>query len=253
MIRYAIVEDSLYATENLKNMVSKLRHDFELAFTSTSVKNTIDCLRKDDNIDLVFMDIELDDGKCWAIFDSLPLTIPIIFTTAYDEYAIRAFKVNGVDYLLKPIDEKELSHALDKFEFIYSKGSANKIEINSIISEIEKKPTTRILTVTGDRYNYINLSDVAFFKSEDNYIFAFLNDGSKRMINITNLSELSELLPQDKFNRLTRGVIVSIDAIASVSKFFRQRLHVKIKAGNLKEDVYVSSANREGFLKWLGR
>lgn len=250
MIRYAIVEDSGYAMEYLKNMVEKLRHNFELAFTTTSVEDTVRRLNADKNVDLIFLDIELTDGQCWSIFDAVSVTIPVIFTTAYDEFAIRAFKVNGVDYLLKPIKEKDLSKALEKFEFLYSKGLPGA-DLKAT-ADYMQKTTSRILTVTGDQYSYINLSDVAFFKSEDNYVFAYLTDGSRRMINIMNLSDLMQVLPEDKFNRLSRAVIVSIESIIGVYKFFRGRLHVKIKAGNLKEDVYVSSANREAFLAWFG-
>lgn len=246
--RYAIIEDNAFALEMLKRTVAKLRPDYELVFTGGSVASAIQLLESDIKTDLIFMDIELSDGNLFNVIDEFRTVAPIIFTTAYDEFAIQAFKLNGVDYILKPISDAELGNALDKFEMLRHMAT----EQSSTIA-----PTTqahsRILVVCGDKYSYIDSAEVGYFLSEDNYIFAYLKNGGRRMINLKNLYELEQILPPKDFFRLSRKVITSISSVATVSKFLRGRLMVTLQTADGAYKVSVSASHRIDFLNWLGR
>ena len=254
MIRFAIMEDNPFAMEHLCQSVKRLRRDYELVFKASSVKEAVDFLKSSPDVDLLFMDIELSDGKCFAIFDQVQTVIPIIFTTAYDEFAIQAFKVNGIDYLLKPVSDQDLAYAIYKFEHLRSIRNPQP----PYTPAPEELPvaavnTGRILTLSGEIYSYIDIYDIAYFISEDNYVFACLNSGDRRLVNLTSLSYLEPMLPSDRFFRLSRSIIASIKSIESVSKYFRGRLLVKLKSGNLQREVIVSASNRDAFLEWFGR
>jgi DNA-binding LytR/AlgR family response regulator len=253
MIKYAIIEDNPFAMEHLRLAVSHLRHEYELVFTATSVEETTRYLQSSPDIQLIFMDIELSDGKCFTIFERVATVVPIIFTTAYDDFAIQAFKVNGVDYLLKPIEENALAHAIDKFEHLRLTGNVSPAPMMEEPTSNAGNKVKRILTVSGDKYSYIKLSDVSFFMSEDNYVFVYLKEADRRMINLNNLSELEKILPGEDFFRISRNVIASIDCIKVVSKYFRGRLLVKLESYKESPEISVSASKRDQFLEWLGR
>lgn len=245
MLRYAIIEDNVFALEMLKRLVAKLRPSYELVFTGGTVAEAVNLL-KTATPDLLFLDIELSDGKCFNIFENQNTTIPIIFTTAYSEFAIQAFKVNSVDYLLKPITELDLAHALDKFEMFRTN--------NIIAKQMPPDPhSSRILTESGDKYNYIDTDDVEYFISEDNYVFAHLKGGSRRMIKLKNLSDLEAILSPKDFFRISRNMITSIGCISSVCKFLRGRLLVVLETSSGTVNINVSASRRDEFLAWYGR
>lgn len=251
MIKYAIIEDNVFAKEHLRLAIKKLRPGYELTFTGDSVESAVEFL-KDNEVNLIFMDIELSDGKCFSIFERIGTVVPVIFTTAYDEFAIQAFKVNGIDYLLKPVTHEALAHAIDKFEMLTLHRAADNVAPKA--SEPgANEPVSRILTVSGDKYNYININDIAYFMSEENYVFAYLHKGRRCMINLTNLSELEGILPSDRFFRLSRNIIASIESIVSAGKYFRGRLLVKLKSSCGEKDVTISATRRDQFLSWLGK
>lgn len=245
MLRYAIIEDNVFALELLKRLVGKLRPSYDLVFTGGTVKEAVDLL-KSNPPDLLFLDIELSDGKCFSIFENLHTTVPIIFTTAYSEFAIQAFKVNSVDYLLKPITECDLANALDKFELFRANNDLTRPMPQESFSP-------RILTESGDKYSYIDIKDVEYFMSEDNYVFAHLKGGVRCMIKIKNLSELEAVLPHNDFFRISRNIITSIWVISSVSKFFRGRLSVVLDSSFGLINISVSASRRDEFLVWYGR
>lgn len=248
-MRYAIFEDEQFAMQRLQLIVERLHPDYVLAFSATTVAQAIDFFRQGEAVDLVFMDIELADGNCFEIFDEVNVNVPIIFTTAYDEYALRAFKVHSIDYLLKPIAENDLSLAITKFERL----SRQQTPIPDY-SELRSKPNTqRILTISGDNFLYAELSEIAFFISEDNYVYAFLTSGKRRMTNFSNLQDVINILPPSDFFQLSRNIVASIGSIQRVSKFFRGRLVVRLKAGTEEKECTVSSNRRDEFLSWLGR
>lgn len=250
-MKYAIIEDNLFAAKHLEMAINKLRPDWQKAYSQTMVSKTIDYLQTNPDIDLIFMDIELSDGRCFDVFDAVQTIIPIIFTTAYDDFALRAIKVNCVDYLLKPVTPAALSHAIDKFEHLYVTHKQENTPSEQLPPE---KVVNRILTISGDKYNYINIEDISHFLSEDDYVFAYLHDKPNRcLINIPTLTELEQVLPPTEFFRLSRNLIASIKSINSVSKYLRGRLLVKLSCGSGIQEFVVPVSRRDAFLRWLGR
>ena len=255
MIRFAIIENERFALENLKQMVQALRSDFELCFSAESVEETVAFLREtaaDHLPELVFMDVELVDGTCFEIFRQVTVDIPIIFTTAYDHYAIAAFKVNSVDYLLKPIGEKDVAQALAKWE--RQRQYQQKLPYRKLAEDVSRAQTIRrrILINSGDSFGYVNFKDVAFFLSEDKYVFVYLHSGHRHMTTYASLNDLESELDAETFFRIARNIIASIDAVKSVHKFFNGRLHVTLAAGHEEQSALVSAARRDAFLNWMG-
>jgi len=248
MTNYAIIENEEYSLQNLKSIVERLRPDYKLVFTAESVEETVDWLLSSPRVDLIFLDIELVDGNCFEIFDHVKVTTPIIFTTAYDTFALEAFKVNSVDYLLKPITDAAVQQALDKLERVRPATDYNHLA--STMQARTQRP--RILTSSGDSYSYVSIDDVAFFVSEDKYVFVYTRDGKRHITDYPSLGELMTTLDAQSFFQLARNMITSITAITGVNKYFNGRLKVTVTAGNEKQTATVSAARKRDFLNWLG-
>lgn len=251
-MKYIIIENEAFALENLKKIVTRLRPDWHLQFTAESVEETIEYLLAKPNIDLIFMDIELVDGNCFEIFKRVKVDTPVIFTTAYDDFAIQAFKVDSIDYLLKPITEDAVSEALEKFERLTVKKDETPDYTQLLQQLMPPANRRRILISSGDNYDYVMIEDVSFFLSEDKYVFVYLRSGVRRMTEFRNLSEVECIVDTKRFFQVSRNVIASIESIDKVSKYFNGRLKVIVKAGNEKQDAVVSAARRQTFLDWLG-
>lgn len=251
-MKYAIVENEYLSLQNLKDIVSHLRPNWILCFTSESVEDTVEWLGGSPDVDMVFMDIELVDGNCFDIFRQTHTDVPVIFTTAYNEYAINAFKVNSVDYLLKPVSEEAVSGALDKFEKYlgYAPAKVDYAVLEKVLSC--KSYRKRILISRGDSYGYLEISDVAYFLSEDKYIFAYTESGSGSMTGYANLNQVEKELDPNEWFHITRSMIVRIGNIVSVKRYFSGRLKVKIKVAGKTMDVVVSAPKRTKFLEWYG-
>lgn len=207
MTKYIIIEDERLAYEELKRMTSQLRPDYSLCGWATSVEQATVMLRSTD-ADLLFADISLADGDCFDIFEQVESQCPIIFTTAYDEFAIRAFKTNSVDYLLKPIDPDELLHAIEKFERNATEtgGAAYRKLRNDMAAGSVK---TRFLVQRGDIYEYVETKDIVYFLSEDKYTFLYTATGKRHIVNYS-LDSLELLLDKSQFFRVSRKLTVNI-------------------------------------------
>ncbi len=252
-MKYAIIEDEIHSIENLKQIMRKIRPGYQLAFEAQSVADGAEILAGNHGADLIFMDVELTDGNCFDIFKTVKVTTPIIFTTAYDEYALKAFKVNSIDYLLKPIGEKDVEDTLVKFESLRAESGQKQADISGLERMFANKNNQRLLIFKGDTISYIQVKDVAFFLSEGNYVYAHLNNGQHPITTFSNLGELTEMLDSTRFFQLSRNVITSVEAISKISKYFRGRLHVTLKYGNSTQEVIVSAGRRNEFLNWLGK
>ena len=252
-MKYAIIENEYFALENLKQTIATLRPNYELVFTSDSVEETTHFFINNGQVDLVFMDIELVDGNCFEIFDKVNVQAPIIFTTAYDEFALRAFKVNSIDYLLKPLSALDVKQAIEKHE----RNSHRQVMPNwNFVQELVKGRETssqRVLTVCGDSYSYVNMDDIAGFVSEDKCIFAYQKGGGRKMTEMQNLAEVEELVDSENFFRLSRDMIVNISSVEAVHEFFHARLSVTVMLGGEQHKVVVvSTARKKDFLDWMG-
>lgn len=246
-MKYLIVEDERFAYEEVKRMISKLRPDYELEKQTKTVIDTIAFL-KTSAVDLILMDIRLADGNCFEVFNHLEVTTPVIFTTAYDEHAIKAFKLNSIDYLLKPFNETELEAALIKFEKIfqhvpYTTSPKNYEQLLSV------RTKNRFLISKGENYHYIETKDIAHFYSEDGVVFLHTSSDKRYIINYT-LEQLEQLLDNRLFFRVSRNCIGNVRAIKNVAKYFNSRLKLSFSPV-CPHEVLVSRVRVPDFLKWM--
>lgn len=246
-MNYLIVEDERFAYEELKRMMAKLRPDYLL---ETRTKTVIDTIRflKGSHVDLILMDIRLADGNCFEIFNHVKVSTPVIFTTAYDEHAIKAFKLNSIDYLLKPFDEKELEAALIKFENIFHNDSY-KTSAGNFEQLLALKTKNRFLISKGENYHYIETTDVAFFYSEEGVVFLHTFQNKRYVINYT-LDQLEQQLDIRLFFRVSRNCVGNLKAIDNVARYFNSRLKLSFSP-ECPHEVLVSRVRVPDFLKWM--
>ena len=246
-MKYLIVEDERFAYEELRRMMAELRPSYLLEMRTKTVIDTIAFL-KTSRVDLILMDIRLADGSCFEIFNHVEITTPVIFTTAYDEHALKAFKFNSIDYLLKPFDETELEAALAKFENIFHNHSYKAAPKNfEQILPVQTK--NRFLISKAENYHYIETADIAHFYSEDGVVFLHTFPDKRHIINYT-LDQLEQQLDNRKFFRVSRNCIGNVKAIASVAKHFNSRLQVAFSPA-CPHEVLVSRVRVASFLKWM--
>jgi DNA-binding LytR/AlgR family response regulator len=251
-----IIEDEPFAREELKRLLGKINRPVEIIGTAGSVEESIHWFENNPPPDLVFMDIQLSDGLSFEIFSETEVPSPVIFTTAFDEYAIRAFKVNSVDYLLKPLDLKELEAAISKFERLQRQenvpvGENRQEQIEKLIAQLKPRPSykSRFIAKVGDQIKYIHVENIAYFFAEDNIVFVHTDKQGKYIVDYS-LNELEAFLDPKYFFRLNRSYYVHIKAIAKVHKFFNSRLKVELHP-EVKEDILVSRVKVPAFLSWM--
>ncbi|MGI6224019.1 MAG: LytR/AlgR family response regulator transcription factor [Prevotella sp.] len=248
-MKYAIIENERYARENLQKIVQQLRPDWELLFTAQSVEESVVYFKGKPDVALLFLDVELDDGSCFDILRAVKIEIPVIFTTAYNQYALKAFQLNSVDYLLKPITKESVEKALTKLE---SFSSHFPHDYQPLVKSVKSGPRNRILVTSGDNYAFLPVEQIAWFISEGKYVGVVQRDGHHRLTDFSNLQEVMEQLNHEVFFQLARHIVASIYCVSKVSKFFAGRLQVTLRAGEKVENITVSAARRKEFLNWLG-
>ena len=246
-MKYLIVEDERFAYEELKRMMTKLRPDYLLEKQTKTVIDTIGFL-KESSVDLILMDIRLADGNCFEIFNHVEVTTPVIFTTAYDEHAIKAFKLNSIDYLLKPFDENELEAALTKFETIFHNPPLRGVPM-SYQRLLSFKTKNRFLISKGENFHYVETADIAHFYSEDGVVFLHTFNDRRYIINYT-LDQLEQQLDRRLFFRVSRNCIGNVKAIENVTRYFNSRLKLSFLP-QCPHEVLVSRVRVPEFLKWM--
>lgn len=246
-MKYLIVEDERFAYEELKRMMTELRPGYSLEKRTKTVIDTIAFL-KTSVVDLILLDIRLADGNCFEIFNHVEVSTPVIFTTAYDEHAIKAFKLNSIDYLLKPFDEKELEAALIKFENIFHDNS-HKTDPKNFEQILAVKNKNRFLISKGDNYHYIETADIAHFYSEEGVVFLHTFQNKRYIINYT-LDQLEQQLDSRLFFRVSRNCIGNVKSIENVAKYFNSRLKLSFQPV-CPHEVLVSRVRVPDFLKWM--
>lgn len=246
-MKYLIVEDELFAYEELKRMMTELRPGYSLEKRTKTVVDTIGFL-KTSAVDLILMDIRLADGNCFDIFNHVEIATPVIFTTAYDEHAIKAFKLNSIDYLLKPFYEQELEAALTKFENIFH-NHPYKADPKTFEQILSVKIKNRFLISKGENYHYIETTDIAHFYSEDGVVLLHTFQNKRHIINYT-LDQLDQQLDSRLFFRVSRNCIGNLKAIENVAKYFNSRLKLFFLPA-CPHEVLVSRVRVPDFLKWM--
>jgi len=255
-LRVLIIEDEPFAQQELKRLLANVPRQIEVIDCIDSVEDSIEWFMQKTHPDLVFMDIQLSDGLSFEIFKSVKLNCPVIFTTAFDEYAIRAFKVNSIDYLLKPIEPDGLLAAFNKFDEIRTQfaGSTSNFDVSrleNVLSTIRPKSSykSRFIAKVGNQIKYIMHEDIAYFFADDNIVFLVTENQGKYIIDYS-LNQLEDFLDPKYFFRLNRTYYVNIKAIVKVHKFFNSRLKIELKPP-VQEDILVSRIKVPDFLDWL--
>ncbi|MBB3697441.1 LytTR family transcriptional regulator DNA-binding domain-containing protein [Flammeovirga yaeyamensis] len=252
-MKYLIIEDEMYNAEMLELMVQTLRPDWQLVDKIDKVSTAIEWFSNQPNAcDVIFMDIQLKDGISFSIFDKTQINQPIIFTTAFNQYAIQAFEVNSVDYLLKPIDENKLSKAIEKLEATITPSKSEDIDYQLILSAIqgEKKEYRKRFLIQGTQAYYkLDVNEIAYLKSESNITTAVLFSGKEYILNHTMESLESQLDPKDFF-RVNRSCIVSIQSIKSFENHFGGKLAVFLTT-NEQPEIMISRLKANTFKMWI--
>lgn len=250
-----IVEDEVHSAQMLESMIKELRPDWQILRTFDSIVDTVEWLEKNEHPNLIFLDIQLSDGISFSIFDKVKVKSPIIFTTAYDEYAVRAFKLNSIDYILKPIKQPLLLAAIEKLENVVDlieSGNPVQLDYSSILKGIKEGEVNyrkRFLVSKRDAYFTIPVEEVAYiyFESKLTYVVTF--DKKEFNINFT-LDKLEEELDSAIFMRANRQTIVNIKAIHSLENYFSGKLVVKLLP-QFDEKFVISRAKASVFKEWL--
>ncbi|MBX2929527.1 MAG: response regulator transcription factor [Saprospiraceae bacterium] len=243
-----LIEDELPAARQLTRLLHACDPGLQVLDTLDSVENAVNWLRTFPAPDLIFMDIQIADGLSFDIFNQATVTAPVIFTTAFDQYALQAFKVSAVDYLLKPIDPAELEQALQK---VKQRQSAIPVDLAALARFFQPQSyKDRFLVKAGQQMNLLRSADIAYFRSDGGLTQAFSNDHKKHFVDHT-LDELERLLDPREFFRVSRSLTVRIDAIVRVAPHFNGRLKLELKPAP-PEETFVSRDRAAAFKVWLG-
>jgi DNA-binding LytR/AlgR family response regulator len=250
-MRVIIIEDEKLSADHLVHLLQKIDPALVVVGRFETVKQSIQAFENEVEADLMFVDIHLADGISFEIFAVHEIDIPVIFTTAFDEYAIRAFKLNSIDYLLKPIGKHELRFAVDKFKKVKKDRYAQLIEDLGKHYRQEEQHKNRFMVRMGDQIVSVKTEDIAYFISEDGVVLLCMK-GGKRYIIDYNLEQLEGLINPKDFFRINRKVLIQIGSIEKVSSYFNSRL--KIATAYLDEESSVVSRERVAEFKvWLGQ
>lgn len=245
-----IVENEKPAADKVVRLLKKLDKSLSVMGVFETVEDTINRLQEEPHPDLILMDIQLDDGLCFEIFETINIDIPVIFTTAYDEYTLKAFKVNSVDYLLKPIDEEALRSALEKYKKHFADRLSVKTEFRQILKEFRNQYKSRFLIKIGEKYRSVPVNDISHFHISERNVFLKDKQGKDYGIEYS-LGQLLSILDPEKFFRINRDCIVNIDSIILMHSFSSSRLQLTLK-NEEKSDQFVVSRDRVGlFKKWI--
>ncbi|WP_299114704.1 LytTR family DNA-binding domain-containing protein [uncultured Winogradskyella sp.] len=248
-MKAVIIEDEDIASRRLRHLIEELAPECEILTQISSVESGLKWFAENDSPDLIFLDIQLNDGYGFDIIDQLSKHPPIIFTTAYNEYAIRGFKYNGLDYLLKPIDKNELKKALEKYTNIIDSRQNNTTDINSIRQLFTKEYKKRFMVKIGNQFSTYKVEDIAYFMADEGVIFLNTQSGHKCPIEYT-IDQLEDILDPIQFFRINRKYMVSVNAVEEIHTYFNSRLLLKLNPKQ-EEQIIVSRERTTNFKKWL--
>jgi DNA-binding LytR/AlgR family response regulator len=251
-LKTIIIEDEKLAAERLEELIHEIDPSIEISAKLTSVEQSIKYL-KQNKPDLIFLDIQLEDGLSFSIFEKVDVDVPIIFTTAYDQYAIKAFKLNSIDYLLKPIKKDELSEALNKYKNIKSSYLMDFEEIIRSIQNKEINYKKRFLIQYGQKIKKVEIEDVAYFYAMEKNVFVTTISGHTFPIDYT-LDKLQEVIDPEKVFRINRKMIISFEAIKNMIPYSRSRIKIELAPPEPKDvEALVSVERASAFKEWMDK
>jgi DNA-binding LytR/AlgR family response regulator len=250
-----LIEDEPQAAQRLEKLIKSIVPGATVLSNIDTVKRSVQWLQSNPAPDLILMDIQLADGISFSIFDQCEVKSPVIFTTAYDEYALKAFKVNSIDYILKPVDESELRKAIQKLESLTgtkNTGSDKMLEsIGLAVQMLSKKYKERFVVKVGEHLKSIEVADIIFFFSLEKTTFAQTKDGRKHILDFT-IEQLDGLINPARFFRINRKYLVAADAIQDMISYTNSRLKLVLKTSD-DTDVIVARERVQEFKDWLDR
>ena len=253
MMKILLIEDEIPAYRRLQKLLLQQLPEVQISEQVESISGAVSYLQKHPNPDLIFMDIQLADGLSFSIFETVEIQSPVIFTTAFDQYTLRAFKVHSVDYLLKPIEEEALGSALQKYQRYYQKDQQVPSQMLQQLVQQMERPSyrERFLVKTGSSLAYLQVGEVAYFYSDQSLVFARKKDQKQHHID-ASLDQLEQQLDPKQFFRISRKAIVNIEAIQKIDTYFNGRLLLHlVPACDFQSTV---SRDRVGAFKaWLDR
>lgn len=241
-----IFEDENHNAERLVQLLEKTGRSIIVSAIISSVEEGIKWLNSNGVADLILMDIQLSDGNCFEILEKADIRLPIIFTTAYDNFTLKAFKHNSIDYLMKPIELGELESALAKFESVRP---SNAIDINKIANAFFRRSSARLLVKINNQFIYIKAQDIAYLGVVDSIPYVYTFNGQKFPLDYT-LDYVGTILDPHNFFRISRQFLVNIDAIQKINSYFNSRLILKLEP-DISESVIVSREKVNAFKDWL--
>ncbi len=252
-MKVVIIEDEAFAALRLKNMIQEYNPDIQILAELESVAESVKWFRANPEPDLVFLDIHLEDDLSFAIFDQVNVSSPVIFTTAFDEYAIKAFKLKSIDYLLKPIVREELAAALKKYEAFsgLNKSSADLQMLYNLLTGKEKKYRDRFSVTFGSHLKMVNTTDIAYFFVVDKNVFLRTFDGGTYSLDYS-IEKLEQMLDPEKFFRINRKYLIHISSIANMVSYSRGRVKIELRPKTEDEFGPIVSIDRSGeFKSWI--
>lgn len=247
-----LLEDETLAAERLQNLLAAIDDSFVFVGHLKSIETAVQWLTKNPHPDLILADIRLLDGLCFEVFQQVPVTAPVIFTTAYDQYAIKAFEVNSVDYLLKPVQEDKLRKALSKVNV--KPVSTPVVDYSEIIRQMQaaqKQYKMRFMVRVGQKILAVPVEKIAYFYSENKLSFVVTQDQKRYPID-QPLDELVDVLDPHIFFRANRQFIVTFGSIAEIHTYFKGRIKLQLTPATT-EEVIISSERSPEFKKWIDR
>jgi len=250
-MRVVIIEDESLAAEKLQRLLNETNSKIDVLQILESVEESINWFSQNKMPDLIFMDIQLDDGISFEIFDTVKIDAPVIFTTAFDEYAIRAFKVNSVDYLLKPIELKSLEKAISKFNNIYSENISFEAKISQVFKQLSKNYKSRFFIKVGMKFQSVQVEDICCFFVEERNTFLRTQNGKTYDLD-NSLEQLQKLIDPNLFFRINRNYLVNINHINEIISYSTTRLKLKLKGVN-SDNLIVSRDKVSEFKRWMDR
>jgi len=249
-MKIVIIEDEVFAARRLENMIREIDPQIEVVAKLESVSESVAWLKSNAQPDLIFLDIQLEDDLSFAIFEQVQVRSKIIFTTAFDEYAIKAFKFNSIDYLLKPINNDELSNAIEKFRS-WKAETAQVIDATMLRDLLRPQPAyrERFMVTVGDKLKTINVSDIAYFFSAAGITFVVMNSKQQYSLDFS-LDNLKEMLNPKEFFRVNRQYLIGLKSIDKVVVYPKSRLKLVLNPPT-DSDLFVSIDKAPEFKQWM--
>lgn len=259
-MKVLIIEDEELAVKKLQKTLASVDAQAKVVGVTDSIRSSVSWLQQNPSPDLILMDIELADGQSFEIFDKVEIKSTVIFTTSYDEFALKAFKVNSIDYLLKPVQKEDLQAALNKLRNLKTmygnNNSTASLNVDSLVKELQQKLQPkeyrkRFLVKLAQKLVSVDVDEIAYFYSDGRLNFFKTADNRKFVVDYT-MDDLEEMLDPDQFFRISRAFYVSVNSIDQIHDYFGNRLLLNLKPAVDKEAI-VSREKVTDFKKWMGK